>query len=488
MKDYSTISRVYFIGIGGIGMSALAKYYVSRNATVSGYDKTETFLTKEMEKEGISIHYEDNIDMLDKNAQLVVYTPAVPKDHKEYNYYLDNNYEMAKRSKVLGEITKSSFNICIAGTHGKTTISTMVAHILRHTGFGCNAFLGGISVNYNTNFWAQPPTESGDNNVSVAEADEYDRSFLQLSPDVAVISAMDADHLDIYETKENMEQAFVDFSNKVKPSGLLITKYGLAKNNFTAANHLRYSLQNDAADVFASDVTMHNGGYEFDVMTQDWVIENIKLNMGGMHNVENAVAAVTIAHHLKIDPAKIKKAVEDFKGVKRRFEYIIAPQQANQNHDDKGFYQNNNIKQPVIFIDDYAHHPQELEALIKSGKSLFSNRKYTVIFQPHLFSRTRDFANEFAEILDMTDEILLLPIYPARELPIEGVTSQLILDKMKNKNASLVSIEQLLKYLATGYVSSIQKSVNGQLLITAGAGDIDRLIEPIKNILTEGHK
>lgn len=479
MKDYTNISRVYFIGIGGIGMSALAKYYLSRNATVSGYDKTATSLTKEMESEGIKIHYEDSVDMLDKNAQLIVYTPAVPKDHKEYNYYLANNYEMVKRSKVLGEITRSSFSICIAGTHGKTTISTMVAHILRHTGFGCNAFLGGISVNYDTNFW------SSANNVSVAEADEYDRSFLQLSPDIAVISAMDADHLDIYGTKENMVQAFVEFSAKVKPAGLLLTKYGLADKNFTATHHLRYSLQNDAADVYASNVTMHHGSYEFDVMTKDWMLDNVKLNMGGMHNVENAVAAIMIAYHLEIDPVKIKKAVEDFKGVKRRFEYIIAPSRPNN---EKGFYQNTSDKQPVIFIDDYAHHPQELEALIKSGKSLFSKMKCTIIFQPHLFSRTRDLANEFAEVLDMADEILLLPIYPARELPIEGVTSQMILDKMKNKNASIVSVEQLLKYLSTGYLTSIKESVNGQLLITAGAGDIDRLIEPIKNILTEGQK
>ncbi len=477
MKDYTNISRVYFIGIGGIGMSALAKYYLSRNAAVSGYDKTATSLTKEMESEGIKIHYEDSVDMLDKNAQLIVYTPAVPNDHKEYNYYLANNYEMVKRSKVLGEITKSSFSICIAGTHGKTTISTMVAHILRHTGFGCNAFLGGISVNYDTNFW------SSDNNVSVAEADEYDRSFLQLSPDIAVISAMDADHLDIYGTKENMVQAFVDFSGKVKPAGLLLTKYGLADNNFTSAHHLRYSLQNDAADVYASNVTMHHGSYEFDVMTKDWMLDNVKLNMGGMHNVENAVAAIMIAHHLEIDPVKIKKAVEDFKGVKRRFEYIIAPFRPDN---EKGFYQNANDKQSVIFIDDYAHHPQELEALIKSGKSLFSKMKCTIIFQPHLFSRTRDLDSEFAEVLDMADEVLILPIYPARELPIEGVTSQMILDKMKNKNASVVSVEQLLKYLSAGYLTSIKESVNGQLLITAGAGDIDRLIEPIKNILTEG--
>ncbi len=484
MKDYTTISRVYFLGIGGIGMSALAKYYLSRNATVSGYDKTPTFLTKEMENEGISIHYEDNIDMLDKNAQLVVYTPAVPKDHKEYNYYLDNNYEMVKRSRVLGEITKTSFSICIAGTHGKTTISTMIAHILRHSGFGCNAFLGGISVNYNTNFWSQTPSESSDNNVSVAEADEYDRSFLQLSPDIAAISAMDADHLDIYGTKENMTQAFVDFSKRLKPGGVLLTKYGLGENRFAAANHLRYSLQNDAADVYASNITMYNGSYEFDVMTKDWMLDSVKLNMGGMHNVENAVAAIMIAHHLEIEPVKIKKAIEDFKGVKRRFEYIIAPGPERNKKDDV-FYQGDKITQPVIFIDDYAHHPQELEALIKSAKSLFGKRKCTVIFQPHLFSRTHDLAKDFAASLDLADEVLLLPIYPAREMPVEGVTSQLILNKMENTNASIVSEDGLLKYLQTSYLEKLKSSANGQVLITAGAGDIDRLIEPIKNILTE---
>ena len=461
MKDYTTISRVYFIGIGGIGMSALAKYYLSRNAVVSGYDKTSTTLTKEMENEGIAIHYEDNVDLLDKQAQLVVYTPAVPKDHKEYNYYLNNNYEMVKRSKVLGEITKPGFSICVAGTHGKTTISTMVAHILRHTGFGCNAFLGGISVNYDTNFW------SSINNVSVAEADEYDRSFLQLSPDIAIISSMDADHLDIYGTKENMEQAFVDFSQRVKAGGFLLTKYGLADDRFSTAHHLRYSLQNDMADVYAANVTMEHGGYVFDVITKDWMLDNVKLNMGGMHNVENVVAAIMIAHQLEIDPVKIKNAVADFKGVKRRFEYIIAPAS----------------NEPVIYIDDYAHHPQELRALIQSAKSLFGKRSCTVIFQPHLFSRTKDLTDEFAEVLDMADEVLLLPIYPARELPMEGVTSQIILDKMKNKNVRIISGDELLDYIAGNYKASSKKSVYGELLITAGAGDIDRLVQPIKNIL-----
>ncbi|MEO8110766.1 MAG: UDP-N-acetylmuramate--L-alanine ligase [Ginsengibacter sp.] len=475
MKDYSNISRVYFIGIGGIGMSALAKYYLSRNATVSGYDKTVTSLTKQMESEGIAIHYEDDIAKLDKDAHLVIYTPAVPKEHKEYNYYLANNYEMVKRSEVLGNITTSSYSICIAGTHGKTTISTMVAHILRHSGFGCNAFLGGISVNYNTNFW------SSNNNVSVAEADEYDRSFLQLSPDVALISAMDADHLDIYGTKENLDRAFVDFSKKLKAGGLLVTRFGLKEDIFSSAHHLRYSLQNDAADAYASNITMHSGGYQFDVMMKEWMLDNVRLNMGGMHNVENAVAAITIAHYLKIDSAKIKDAVQDFKGVRRRFEYIIAPpQHANV---AKGFLEENKKVQPLIFIDDYAHHPEELRSLIKSAKSLFSKRKCTIIFQPHLFSRTRDFAKEFAESLDMADEIFLLPIYPARELPMEGVSSALILHEMKNDKARVISKEELLGFLENDFLKSIEKNRSEELLITAGAGDIDQLIEPIKNIL-----
>ena len=467
MKDYTTISRVYFIGIGGIGMSALARYYLSRKVVVSGYDKAPTALTQQMENEGIAIHYEDNVAMIDKEAELVVYTPAIPKDHKEFNYYKDHHYEIAKRSDVLQQITKSSFNICIAGTHGKTTISTMIAHILRHAGFGCNAFLGGISVNYNTNFW------SSDNNVSVVEADEYDRSFLKLSPDVALISAMDPDHLDIYGTKEKMEEAFVEFANLLKPGGLLLTKYGLPEKNFTAGKHLRYSLQNDMADIYGTNITMRDGGYEFDVIAKDWELSRVKLNMGGMHNVENAIASIAIANHLGIKPLKIINAVGTFKGVKRRFEYIIGPMEAVKN------------KNNVVFIDDYAHHPAELDALIRGAKSLFSFKKCTVIFQPHLFSRTKDFAAEFAKSLDMADEVLLLPIYPARELPIEGVTSDMILENMENKNASVVSKEGLLEYIGGNYLQTVEKSSFGQVLITAGAGDIDKLVQPIKKILLD---
>ena len=454
MKDYTTISRIYFIGIGGIGMSALAKYYLSKNASVSGYDKTVTALTKQMEEEGIQIHYEDSIDSLDKDTQLVVYTPAVPKDHKELNYYLLNNYEVIKRSALLGEITKSSFNICIAGTHGKTTISTMIAHILRHSEFGCNAFLGGISVNYNTNFW------SSNNNVSVVEADEYDRSFLQLSPDVALISAMDADHLDIYGTKENMENAFIEFSERLKPGGLLLTNYDLSVKEFSASNRIRYSLQNNLADAFAENIKSINGAYQFNVVTKSHKIENVQLNIGGMHNVENAVAAITIAGHLDIDPEKIKNAVNDFKGVKRRFEYIIKT--------DK-----------IVFVDDYAHHPEELKALITSAKNLFSKMKITIVFQPHLYSRTRDFANEFAEALNLATDVYLLPVYPARELPIENVTSKMIEERMDEKKAVCCNKNELLQIIK-------KRKLYGDdlgLLITAGAGDIDQLVQPIKEIL-----
>jgi UDP-N-acetylmuramate--alanine ligase len=443
---------IYFIGIGGIGMSALARYFNSKGVIVSGYDKTETALTIQLVKEGIKVHYEDNIELIDKNAQVVVYTPAVPKEHEELNYYQQNNYTVVKRSDILGAITKSSFNICVAGTHGKTTTSTMIAHILRDTGYGCNAFLGGISGNYNTNFW------SSEKNICVVEADEYDRSFLKLSPDVAVVTAMDADHLDIYGTEEAVEQAFIDFTGKIKTGGLLISKFGLKRSSeLKGDNHLQYSLKDKNADVFADDIKMKNGSYQFDVITKEWKLNDVVLNMGGMHNVENVTAVIAVAHHLKIDDEKIKAAVSSFKGVKRRFEYIIKSEQQ-------------------IMIDDYAHHPEELRALISSTKALFKDKKCTVVFQPHLYTRTRDFADEFAATLDLADEVILLPIYPARELPIEGVTSKMILGKMKNKNTSVKTKEELLAWA---------KNNKAELLVTAGAGDIDTLVEPLKQTLTK---
>ena len=450
MKDIKDIKRIYFLGIGGIGMSALARYFNARGVNVSGYDRTETVLTKQLASEGIAIHYEDHTGLIDKEAELVVYTPAIPKDHQELNYLLQHAYTVVKRSDVLGMITNSSFNICVAGTHGKTTTSTMIAHILRDSGYGCNAFLGGIAANYNSNFW------SHERNVCVVEADEYDRSFLKLSPDVAIITAMDPDHLDIYGTAENVEQAFIDFSARVKEGGLLLSKYGLKRGGeLKAGNHTTYHLQEAAADVHAADIRVNSGSYTFHVVATEWTLTDVALNMGGMHNIENMVAAITVAKHLGIDDEKILSAVRSFKGVKRRFEFIVK-------------------KDDQVFIDDYAHHPDELRALITGAKKMFTGKKCTVIFQPHLFTRTRDFADGFAESLDLADELVLLPIYPARELPIAGVTSQMILDRMKNTNRQLIEKERLAEWV---------KANKTELLITAGAGDIDTLVEPIKNSL-----
>jgi UDP-N-acetylmuramate--alanine ligase len=451
---------VYFIGIGGIGMSAIARFFQSRGDKVSGYDKTPTALTRELEASGIAIHYEDNVQLIPKDADLVVYTPAIPNEHKELVYYREHGYKVVKRSDVLQLITVSSFNICIGGTHGKTTITTMVAHLLRDSGYGCNAFLGGVSVNYGTNFW------SSDKNVYVIEADEYDRSFLKLSPDIAVITAMDADHLDIYGTAEAVEQGFIDFSRKIKPGGLLVSKYGLKRGSeLEASRKIEYSLQDEKAGAYATNIKMIKGSYEFDVVLKDNKLDNVKLNMGGMHNVENAVAAITVASSLKIDNEKIRTAVASFKGVKRRFEYIIPPS-----------------IEGGVFIDDYAHHPEELRALITGARSLFSGKKCTVIFQPHLYSRTRDHAEGFAEVLDMAEEVVLLPIYPARELPIEGVTSEMIASRMKSKNKKVIEKEKILDWIRSDYVKSLDKEP-GQVLITAGAGDIDTLVEPIKREL-----
>ena len=462
MKEINTIQEVYFIGIGGIGMSALARYFKAKGKKVSGYDKSETVLTEQLIQEGIAVHYEDDEDHVAKEADIVVYTPAIPKGHKGFLYYQQNGYTLLKRSDVLGEITKSSFNICVAGTHGKTTITTMTAHLLRHSDYGCNAFLGGIAANYNSNFW------SSERNVCVVEADEYDRSFLKLHADIAVISAMDADHLDIYGTEDEMQQAFVDFAGKVKKGGTLLSKWGLARENDLKADyHLTYSLQNNSANVYAANITNRKGGYIFDVHIKGEWLKNIELNMGGLHNVENAVAAIAVAKQLHIENEKIKAAVAAFKGVKRRFEYIIPPSNKNA----------------TVYVDDYAHHPAELEALIKGAKLLFADKKCTVVFQPHLFSRTRDFAQAFAASLDMADEVILLPVYPARELPVEGVTSRLIFDKMKNEYKHLMNKEAALNWIRNKYD---QNPPN--LLITAGAGDIDQLVQPVKEILEKGEK
>ncbi len=462
-RGLDSIREVYFIGIGGIGMSAVARFFYSNGVKVSGYDRTSTPLTKELEASGIPIHYEENISLVNQNADLVVYTPAIPAANKELQYYREKGTKIVKRSDVLQLISESSFNICIAGTHGKTTITTMVAHLLRDSGFGCNAFLGGIAVNYGTNFWSNPK------NVCVIEADEYDRSFLKLSPDIAIITAMDADHLDIYGTADAVEQAFIDFSERIKPGGLLFRQFGLKRGKELAKGladtKYTYSLQNENADVYGENIRLDNGGYDFDIVMKDDRIDNVRLNMGGMHNVENAIAAIAVASSLGIEHDKIRSAVESFRGVKRRFEYLIR-------------------NRKLVFVDDYAHHPEELRALINGARTLFRQRKCTIIFQPHLYTRTRDFADGFAEVLDLADEVILLPIYPARELPIEGVTSEMILDKMKNENKKVMDKQQLIDWIKNDYKKGINDEF-GSLLITAGAGDIDTLLMPIKDLLTD---
>jgi UDP-N-acetylmuramate--alanine ligase len=457
---------VYFIGIGGIGMSALARYFTSLGVKVSGYDKTETPLTKELVQEGIAIHYTEDVAAIPKDVAFVVYTPAVPKDHAELVYYQTEGYTVVKRSDVLGAISERTFNICVGGTHGKTTISTMVAHLLRHSGVGCNAFLGGISVNYGTNFW------SSSNNVSVIEADEYDRSFLKLSPDIGIVTAMDADHLDIYGDEKTMQDAFVQFAGKVKPQGLLIGKFGLTRLKESGVQRRwRYSLQNEAADVFASNIQIDEGGYRFDIHLKDRILTGCSLRIGGMHNVENTVAAVAVADEMKIDDQQIKAALADFKGVKRRFEYVIPPKKFSEG----------TFVQPVL-VDDYAHHPEELRALLNSVRTLFPQRVVTVVFQPHLFSRTRDFADGFANALSIADRVILLPIYPAREMPMDGVSSDLILKNVERDNKMLLEKSDFLAWMKT-HAAQLDKEF-GEVIVMAGAGDIDALVEPVKKLLT----
>ena len=459
MNNLDTISKAYFIGIGGIGMSALARYFISLGKKVSGYDRTRTPLTIELEASGIEIHYEENVELIPKDVDVVVYTPAIPINHKELMYYKEHNYKVEKRSDVLQWITESSFNICVGGTHGKTTITAMIAYILRDSGYGCNAFLGGISANYGTNFW------SSEKNVCVVEADEYDRSFLKLVPDVAVITAMDPDHLDIYGTPEEVESAFVQFSKRIKKDGCLVNKYGLSRaNELNATHHYIYSFVESEADVYASNIKVENSSYTYNVKHKDWTLSDVVLHMGGLHNIENSVAAITVAKYLGIDDEKIKSAVASFKGVKRRFEYVLAPKLSPTGGGLEG----------AVLIDDYAHHPEELKALISGVRSLFKDETCTVIFQPHLYTRTRDLADEFAESLDMADEVILLPIYPARELPIEGVSSEMILDKMELEKKKVLSKEGMLSWV---------KKNQPKLLVMCGAGDIDALVEPVKQIL-----
>src|SRR5579863_1934731 len=453
MTDLKHIRNIYLIGIGGTGMSALARYFRLQGKRVSGYDKTETPLTNALIDEGIPVSYVDDPKVIPKDVQLIIYTPAIPKDHLGLSYYRDHRYELMKRSEVLGLITADSLNVCVAGTHGKTTIRTMIAHILRDSGTGSNAFLGGISVNYNTNFW------SDKNNICVVEADEYDRSFLKLHPDIAVISSMDGDHLDIYGTRQAVEEAFIDFSRKIKSGGTLVQKHGLSiPKPAEDIQQLSYHLTDHNADVYTKNLRILAGHYVFDVEGKEGKIKDVQLNVGGWHNVENALAAISACRILGLSEKAIMPALYSYRGVKRRFEYHVQ-------------------KESIVYIDDYAHHPRELEAMISSARQLFPDRKMVVVFQPHLYSRTRDFANEFAKVLDKADEVILLPVYPARELPIHGVSSEIILNKMAAKNKRILNKAEVLAWAAK--IGREEKI----LLITAGAGDIDELVHPLETLL-----
>ncbi|QIL40715.1 UDP-N-acetylmuramate--L-alanine ligase [Pedobacter sp. HDW13] len=447
--ELSKINRVFFVGIGGIGMSALARYFAKRGQVVCGYDKTRTKLTETLEQEGILITYLDEAASLpcafldNQDDTLVVYTPAIPKDSKILNHFIHKGFSLKKRSEVLGIISKGMFCIAVAGTHGKTTTSSIVAHILKDTGYDCTAFLGGITSNYNSNVLF------GNNNVVVVEADEYDRSFLTLHPDVAVVTSMDADHLDIYGDKSHLEESFRLFAAQLKDGGTLYAHEGLP-----LANNTSYAAS-ATANARAENLRVQGSKFVFDYTDATQSIKDISLMLPGKHNVENTTVAIAIALALGIEADKVKQAVANFKGVKRRFEYIV-----------------NNGNQ--IYIDDYAHHPEELKACFDAVRQLYPDKKLTVIFQPHLFTRTRDFADEFAKVLSTADELLLLEIYPARELPLAGINAQFLLDKITLSDKKICGKDFVVQYV---------KDTKPELILTVGAGDIDTIIEPLKNTL-----
>ncbi len=446
-------TNIYFIGIGGIGMSAIARYYHYKGLKVSGYDKTPSELTAALESEGIEVHYEDNIGFIPKDVEhtLVVYTPAIPADMGELVYVQEHGYRVIKRSRTLGEIAQGQKCLAVAGTHGKTTTSTLLAHIFKDSGEGCSAFLGGISKNYDTNLLVSR------NPVIVAEADEFDRSFLQLFPEIAVITSMDADHLDIYSDISNMHDAFKAFASQV--NGTVIAKYGLPiEQKDTKAQILRYAYDNAGADFYASGIKVDECGYfTFDLNWPGGTVKDCKVGIPGWINVENAVAASAIALTYGLDPEKVKKALSSFQGVKRRFDiHLNTP--------------------GCAYIDDYAHHPKEISAAISSMRDIFPGRRLTAIFQPHLYTRTRDFADEFAEALSGVDKLILLDIYPAREEPIPGVTSEIIFEKVTAPEKVIMKKEELMEYLQNEPVDT---------LITFGAGNIDRFIRPITEMLCQ---
>ena len=442
-KDLGWATSIFFIGIGGIGMSAIARYFAANGKRVAGYDKTPSQITFGLEKLGVEIHFEDRlknipISFLNKEKTLVVYTPAVPKEHTELNYFINNNFTVLKRAAILGKITESTFCLAVAGTHGKTTTSAILGHIMKDE--NATSFLGGIAENYNSNLIL------GEDKISVVEADEFDRSFLQLSPNIACITSMDADHLDIYGKPEALQESFFAFSQKV--SDTLIVAKGLPLKGLTYA-------VNEDADYKVSNIKIESGKYIFDVHTPSSILKNIKFHLPGKHNVMNALAALAMADVYGVSLEKIKHSLSTFKGVTRRFTYKI---------------KTNNF----VLIDDYAHHPTEINAVENSIREMYPDDKVLVVFQPHLFSRTRDFIDDFASALSKFDEVLLLDIYPARELPIAGVTSDWLLSKVECKNKKLTKKNNLIKDI---------KNSSAEVVVMLGAGDIGETINEVTNQL-----
>ena len=449
-------TRYYFLGIGGIGMSALARYFHAKGFQVAGYDRTETKLTSDLQAEGIKVCFEDNIDQIPEiftqlNNTLVVLTPAIPQNNPQLIYFKENNFTIQKRAQVLGDITRQSKGICIAGTHGKTTTSTITAHLLYQSQVTCNAFLGGISNNYNTNLLL-----SNESNLVVIEADEYDRSFHQLSPYMAVITSADPDHLDIYETPEAFRESFEHFTSLIRPGGVLIMRKGIdiQPQLQKGVKFYTYSMD-EGGDFHAENIQTVKGEIHFDFVTPTDRINDVRLGVPARINVENSVAAMALAWLNGVTIEELRTGISSFSGIYRRFNVVYKSEK-------------------VVYMDDYAHHPSELKASISSIRNLYPNRKITGIFQPHLYSRTRDFASDFADALSKLDELILLDIYPARELPIEGVTSELIFRDVKLKNKTLCSDENLLPLL---------KEKQLDVLVTFGAGDIDKLVPKIKEQL-----
>lgn len=448
IMNLNQIQNVFFIGIGGIGMSALARYFKNIGKDVSGYDKTPTLLTSELIENGIAIHFEDRIDLIPANYYientLVIITPAVPKAHSQWNYFLERNYNVKKRAEVLGIITKDTFCFAVAGTHGKTTTSSILGHILYETGADVTAFIGGIVENYNSNLIGSGKT------VTVVEADEFDRSFLHLHPNIACVTSMDADHLDIYGTSDEIEKSFVEFADKIEDTKNLIVTNDLPLEGVTVA-------VNEEASYSAFNVRIEKSSYVFDIKTPKGILKDFRFGLPGRHNLMNALMAVAMAEIYGTPTNAIAIALASFKGIRRRFSYQIKSEQ-------------------LVYIDDYAHHPTEINAVHQAVRELYPGKKVLAVFQPHLFSRTNDFVDDFAKSLSAFDEVLLMDIYPARELPMEGVTSSWLMSKMTAKNQKLVSKE--------GLISAVLAS-DAPVIVTIGAGDIGEMVPTIKLALNE---